>query len=334
MSKNGQRNKYSEHHFLFKEIEDDIKKVGQELKRILTTEDPVLSQTCLSLFQTEGKWIRPGFTLLSGRFFEYRYERLQPLAIALELIHMAALIHDDVVDDSLMRRGQPTLVAGWGVEVSVATGNFLLAKALEQIALLNNNQISALLAQVCIEMCKGEILQLQESYDIKRTFKQYYHCIKRKTALLFSLSCKLGALVSQANKRQIWVLKNFGHWFGIAFQIVDDILDITADADVLGKPSKGDLRQGVITLPMIYALHNPVYAKRLQVLLSKTEKKENEIKEAVYLIKKAKGVDRAREKAELCIEKAIKNLAELPSSPVKDAFIELAYFLGERSYQF
>lgn len=316
----------------FKEITVDLKKVEKELRRTLKVNDPILSQTCIYLLQAGGKRIRPGFTLLAGRFFEYSFEKLLPVAMALELLHMITLIHDDVVDASLTRRGRPTLAAGWGNTVSIATGDYLFAKALDLIVKIDNPEVSRILADVCIEMCQGEIQQIKSSYDIDQTFKQYYYRIQRKTALLISLCCKLGAKVSNATPRQIWILSNYGHRLGIAFQIVDDILDITANPKVLGKPVGGDIRQGVITLPMIFAINDSPRADRLRELLGKEIKTEIEVEESIQLIIQSGGIEKSRKTVGLYLDKATKNLYELPDIPVREALIELAGFIGERSY--
>ena len=320
------------HHKLFLEISNDLKKVEKELDKTLKVSDPVLSQTCIYLLQAGGKRMRPGFTLLSGKFFEYKFEKLLPVAMAIELIHMATLVHDDVVDSSLTRRGRPTLAASWGNTVSIATGDYLFAKALELIVKIDNPKVSRILADVSIEMCQGEIQQIKCSYDINQTSKEYYYRIRRKTALLLGLSCKLGAIMSNANSRQVWLMSTYGHCLGIAFQIVDDILDITADPEVLGKPVGGDVRQGIITLPMIYALQDSPDANRLKMLLSKKVKSEGETQEAVELIKASGGIDKSREVVTLYIEKAIRHLHELPDIGSRGALIELAEFVGERGY--
>lgn len=320
------------HHKLFLEISNDLKKVEKELEKILKVSDPVLSQTCVYLLQAGGKRMRPGFTLLSGKFFEYKFEKLLPIAMAIELIHMATLVHDDVVDSSLTRRGRPTLAASWGNTVSIATGDYLFAKALELIVKIDNPKVSRILADVSIEMCQGEIQQIKCSYDINQTTKEYYYRIRRKTALLLGLSCKLGAIMSNANSRQVWLMSTYGQCLGIAFQIVDDILDITANPKVLGKPVGGDVRQGIITLPMIYALQDSPDSNRLKMLLSKKVKSEDETQEAVELIKGSGGIDKSRKVVTLYIDKAIKHLQELPDIGSRGALIELAEFVGERGY--
>lgn len=316
----------------FREINADLKKIEKELDKFLKVDDPLFSQTCLYLLQAGGKRIRPGFTLLAGKFFDYRLERLMPVAMALEIIHMATLIHDDVVDASLTRRGRPTLTAGWGNTVSVATGGYLFAKALELIVKIDNSEISSILADVCIEMCQGEIQQIKSSFDIEQTYKQYYYRIQRKTAQLISLCCKLGAKASNAEPRQIWLMSRYGHCLGIAFQIVDDILDITADPKELGKPIGGDIRQGIVTLPMILALKDSPHKDRLRELLKKHIKSDEEVQECIRLILESGAIEKSRKVVESYIAKAKRYLQEFPDIPAKEALIELAKYMSERSH--
>ncbi len=320
------------HQKLFREINADLKKVEKELEKVLKVDDPILAQTCVYLLEAGGKRMRPGFTLLAGKFFNYRIEKLLPVAMAIELIHMATLVHDDVVDASLTRRGRPTLAAGWGNTVSIATGDYLLAKALDLIVKIDNQKVSQILAEVCVQMCQGEIQQINCSFDTEQTFKHYYYRIRRKTALLIGLSCKLGAMVSSASRRQIWAINKYGRCLGIAFQIVDDILDITADPKTLGKPVGGDIRQGIMTLPMIYALTDSAQADRLRLLLGTEKKTEQEVLEAVNIIIESGAIERCQHVADSYIHKAIDSLRELPDMPTKSALVELAEFVGARRY--
>jgi len=320
------------HQKIFREITKDLKKVEKELTSFLLVEEPILSQTCVYSLQAGGKRMRPGFILLAGKFFEYEFEKLLPVAMAIELIHMATLVHDDVVDASLTRRGRPTVAVTWGNTVSIATGDFLMAKSLELISKIDNPEVSKMLANVSVEMCQGEIQQIKCSYDVKQDFKQYYYRIRRKTALLIGLSCKLGAMVSNASKRNVWIIGTYGYCLGIAFQIVDDILDITADPKVLGKPVGGDIRQGIMTLPMISAIKNLENPERLKEILSQEEKSDQEVAEAIELIKISGGIEESRMMVSRYIKKSIKYLDELPEVPTKNALYELANFVGERSY--
>ena len=318
---------------LFNQINADLKRIENELiKFVKNSEYPLITDSATHLLAAGGKRLRPAFALLSGKIYGYQIEKLMPIAMALELIHMASLVHDDVVDASATRRGKPTVRANWGNTISMATGDYLLAKSLGLIAMINNPQVSRILAETSVQMSQGEIQQIRASFDVNQSIKQYYYRIKRKTALLISASCKLGALVSGAPKREIWALGAYGHSLGIAFQIVDDILDLTADQQVLGKPIGGDLRQGIMTLPMIIALKTSEQKSRLRALLAKVDKTEDEILEAIELIKQTKGIEESRRLVDRYIKKAKNYLLELPASPTRNALADLAEFVGERKY--
>lgn len=318
--------------WLFNQINSDLHRVEKELYAFVKTDFPVLEESSVHLLEAGGKRLRPAFTLLAGKFYGYPINKLLPVAMALELIHMATLVHDDVVDDSTTRRGRPTVKAKWGNIVSVATGDYLLAKSLELIAKIDHPEVSRILAEVSIEMSQGEIQQIKASFDVRQNLKQYYYRVKRKTALLISASCKLGALVSSAPPREVWALGAYGHALGMAFQIVDDILDVTAEASQLGKPVGGDIHQGIMTLPMILALKNSINSTRLRELLAKEEKTEMEISEAIQLIKDSGAIDESMKYVDLYIYKAKAYLQELPNVPTRKALEDLAQFIKERKF--
>lgn len=318
--------------WLFNQINSDLQRVEKELHRFVETDFPILQESAIHLLEAGGKRLRPAFTLLAGKFYGYPIDKLQPVAMSLELIHMATLVHDDVVDDSTTRRGRPTVKAKWGNIVSIATGDYLFAKSLELIAQIDHPQVSRILAEVSIEMCQGEIQQIKASFDVQQNIKQYYYRIKRKTALLIAASCKLGALVSGAPKRQVWALGSYGHALGMAFQIVDDVLDVTAEASELGKPVGGDLRQGIMTLPMILALEKSPQKAHLFELLGRPEKSEQEVQEALRLIKTSGAIEESMRFVDLYIAKARSYLKELPNVPTRKALEDLAQFIKERRF--
>jgi heptaprenyl diphosphate synthase len=286
----------------------------------------------VQLLEAGGKRLRPAFTLLAGKFYGYPIDKLLPVAMSLELIHMATLVHDDVVDDSQTRRGRPTVKAKWGNIVSVATGDYLLAKSLELIAQINHPEVSRILAEVSIEMSQGEIQQIKASFDVQQNLKQYYYRIKRKTALLISASCKLGALISGAPRREVWALGAYGHALGMAFQIVDDVLDVTAEASQLGKPVGGDIRQGIMTLPMILGLKLSKDSERLRELLAKFEKTDEEVSEAIYLIKESGAIEESMRFVDLYYNKAKAYVLELPNVSTRKALGDLALFVKTRKF--
>jgi heptaprenyl diphosphate synthase len=318
--------------WLFNQINSDLQRVEKELYAYIKTDFPVLDQSAVQLLEAGGKRLRPAFTLLAGKFYGYPIDKLLPVAMAVELIHMATLVHDDVVDASMTRRGRPTVKATWGNVVSIATGDFLLAKALELLAQINHPEVSRILAEVSVEMSQGEIQQIKASNDVNQNLKQYYYRIKRKTALLISASCKLGAIVSSAPRREVWALGAYGHALGMAFQIVDDILDVTAEASELGKPIGGDIRQGIMTLPLILALNQSEHKERLRELLAKQEKEEEEVLEAIKLIKASGAIDASMVYVDKYISKANSYLLELPNVPTRKALMDLAYFVKDRKF--
>ncbi|MDR3599735.1 MAG: polyprenyl synthetase family protein [Desulfosporosinus sp.] len=318
--------------WLFKQINSDLQRVEKELTKFVATDYPILQDSAVHLLAAGGKRLRPAFTLLAGKFYGYSLEKLMPVAMALELIHMSSLVHDDVVDASMTRRGRPTVKANWGNIVSVQTGDYLLAKSLILIAKIDHPEVARILAEISVEMCQGEIQQIKCSFDVEQNLKQYYYRIKRKTALLISACCKIGALVSGAPQQQVWALGAYGHSLGMAFQIVDDVLDITAKPSEFGKPIGGDLRQGIMTLPMILALQLSQEPSRLKALLGKTEKTDDEVAETIELIKTTGAIDESMQLVDLYVQKAKKHLQNLPQVPTRKALEELAEFIRVRKF--
>ena len=316
----------------FKQIQADLKRLETELHELVETDHPVLQESAVHLLAAGGKRLRPAFTLLAGQFYDSGAERLFQVAVASELIHMSSLVHDDVVDASLTRRGIPTVKAKWSNIASVQTGDYLLAKSLRLIARINHAEVSRILAEVSVEMCQGEIQQINYSFDVEQTIKQYYYRIKRKTALLISACCKLGALVSGAPRRQVWALGAYGHALGMAFQIVDDVLDLTAKPSELGKPVGGDVRQGIMTLPMILALKQSPEPAPLKALLGNPDKTDAEVEETIRRIRETGAIEESMRVVDLYVAKAKQRLQDLPKVPARRALEELAEYIGARSY--
>jgi len=318
--------------WIFKDIAQDLGVVEKQLVQYVQADIPLLGEASSHLLAAGGKRLRPAFVLLVAKMFKARSERVIPLAMALELIHMATLVHDDVVDESMTRRGRPTVKAKWGNQISIHTGDHLLAKSLLLIAEVNNPEISRILAEVSTQMCEGEIQQIKSTFDASQTPKDYYYRIKRKTALLISASCKLSAIACGATRRQIWALGAYGHALGMAFQIVDDILDLTAKPDELGKPVAGDLRQGIITIPMIFALRLSPERKHLSSLLSAETKTEEEIQQALEMIIDSGAIRESLELVRKYIEKAKGHLRSFPSGSTRKALEQLAEFIMVRKF--
>ncbi len=317
---------------LFAEIQDELKLVEAELGKTVEAPDELLTATSAHLLHAGGKRLRPAFALLAAKMTDDNIEKALPIAVALELIHMATLVHDDVIDASMTRRGIPTVKAKWGNRVSMHTGDHIFAKSLMLISQYQDPRIAKVLAEVSVQMCKGEIQQIVSSFDVQQGLRDYFYRIKRKTALLISASCQCGAIASGAPRENVRALTLYGHHLGMAFQITDDILDLIADQEELGKPIGGDLRQGIMTLPIIYALTHSPQKERLLELVQLREKSEEQVEEAIELIKASGAIEYSFNLSDRFIRKALEQLAKLPDVPVRDTLGLIASFINLRRY--
>ncbi|MDD4334246.1 MAG: polyprenyl synthetase family protein [Desulfotomaculaceae bacterium] len=318
---------------LFVDIKDELQAVENELRKIVQVRYQILTETSTHLLNAGGKRLRPALTLYGAKFYNFDMERIIPLAATLELIHMASLVHDDVVDASMTRRGKPTVKAMWGNKISTHIGSFLFAKSLIQISRYEDNPlIFEVLSDISVQMSQGEIIQISSSFDTNQSIKDYLYRIKCKTALLIAASAQLGAVACGADRDIYLPLRRYGYNIGMAFQITDDILDMIAEQCQLGKPIGGDLRQGIITLPVIYALKRCKDKKRLVELVTKVEKSDDEVNEALEIIKNSGAVEYSFAIAQKYIVKAKMELKELPDIPTRLTLGMAADFVYARKF--
>lgn len=317
---------------LFDPVSTELNMVETGLLTSIDTDLPVLEQAASHLIKAGGKRLRPAFVLLAAKFFGDEVKHAIPLAISLELIHMASLVHDDVIDDSELRRGKPTVKSQWGNRLSIYTGNYVLAKSLALAADYQRRDVIEVMANTSMSICEGEIRQMRSCFDVGQGLKDYLRRIERKTALLIAVSCQLGAMVSMASPEHVQALKRFGYYLGMAFQITDDILDFVADESILGKPVGSDIRQGVITLPAIYAIRCSPQGKRLAELLSSPESCSERAEEIIGLITDSDGIDYAYYASNRFTEMALRQLDRLPDVRVKESFRRITEFISGREY--
>lgn len=318
---------------LFNDIREDLQDVERELRAVVQSPNPLLTETSTHLLNAGGKRLRPALSLFGAKFYNYDLEKVLPLAVSLELIHMATLVHDDVVDASMTRRGIPTVKARWGNSISTHIGTHLFARSLMLIARYEDTPlISKVLADTSVKMCEGEIQQISASFDANQGLKDYFYRINRKTALLIAASAQLGAVACGAPRSIHLPLRRYGHYIGMAFQITDDILDLIADQVQLGKPIGSDLRQGIITLPVICALADCPERERLMELVNKIEKSEDEVREAIQIIKGCGAIERSFEIAGKYLIKAKMALKALPDIPTRSTLSLAADFIGIRKF--
>jgi len=311
-----------------------MRAVEFEFKSVIESEDPFINEVANHLLLAGGKRMRPALSLLGARFCDYKLEKVLPLAVSLELIHMATLVHDDIIDNALARRGVPTVNAKWGKSIAAWIGIYLFTKSLSLLSCYEEShpEIVKNLADISTKMCEGEFRQIVESYDTRQTPKDYFYRVKRKTAYLLTASVYMGAMTCDG-EQGVWLpLRRYGNNIGMAFQITDDILDITSNQERLGKPVGGDLRQGIITLPVIYALKCSSNKGRLSELTGKPDITEKEVQEAIDIIKECGAVEYAVNVAEKYLCKAKDELAALPDLPAKNNLMMIADFIGVRKY--
>lgn len=316
----------------FQIIKDELDLVESGLYEKVETPVNMLQKASTHLIKAGGKRLRPGFALLAARLYRDRLEEVIPLATALELVHMATLVHDDVIDNSSVRRGVNTVKQGWGNRVSIYAGNFVFARALGIIAGYSRSDIVAVVADASMKICQGEIIQMLSCYNVDLGLKNYLRRIERKTALLISVSCQLGAMICRAPQEEIEALRRYGYDLGMAFQITDDILDYVADEAILGKPTGSDIRQGVITLPALYALHHDDRREELAILLSSPDLCKNNDARIIEIVSESDGIDYAYLITQHYASRAKHHLTFLSDSPVKHTLLELADYILIRDF--
>lgn len=316
----------------FAPIKTELEIVEKSLACNIDSSIAVLNEASTHLISAGGKRLRPAFALLSAKVFKDRLDDIIPMAVALELVHMATLVHDDVIDNSEVRRGTFTVKSGWGNRVSIYAGNYIFARALALAASYKRSDILNILADASMKICEGEIIQMMSCYDVDRGLKNYLRRIERKTALLISVSCELGAVLCNADKRQTEALRLYGHYLGMAFQITDDILDFIADETILGKPTGSDIRQGVITLPALFALKYSPQKNKLKKLLSSPELCSDYADYVIDAVVDSGGIDYAYETSKRFAFKAQKQLSCLPDKEVRSNLYDIADFIIKRDY--
>jgi heptaprenyl diphosphate synthase len=273
---------------------DDLDRVEDELRLSVRTEDPFLTEVASHLIVAGGKRIRPGFTLAASLALD-----LEPRAasrdaimgaVSVELVHLGSLYHDDVMDDALTRRTVDSVNARWGNLKAILAGDFLLARASEIAAALGI-EVAGLLANTIARLCEGQVRELQDAYNVGRREEDYLSSIAGKTAALLATSCRIGAIVADLPRPFVDTLTDFGHAYGMAFQVVDDILDVVSTDEELGKPSGNDLVEGIYTLPVLRSLQGPEGPRLRDLLGDKLEATERE--KARDIVRSNGGIDAA-----------------------------------------
>lgn len=304
-------------------IKNDIKMINDYLHTHIKTNSNVIKNAVEDLVDSGGKRIRPLLVLAIARLGDFNEERIIPVASAIEIIHMATLIHDDIIDESKLRRGNESVQSKYGKDVAVFAGDFLFSNAFLLISNFITNENLKLLAKGIKSICEGEIEQFDNRYKISYSVRRYLKRIYRKTALLFAISCEAGANEAKLEKNVERSMRKFGINIGMAFQIADDILDYEGNEKIVGKPLGNDIVNGIYTLPLIYTL-NTDYKNDILDILNKDILSKKDVKKIIKIVKRAGGIDYSKELALRYINKAINILDILPDCQQKRLMIDIA----------
>ena len=310
---------------------DDMQSVDQVIHQRLSSDVALVDQLSHYIVNSGGKRLRPLLVLLSAKTFNYQGDTHHLLAAIIEFIHTATLLHDDVVDESDLRRGNETANALFGNAASVLVGDFLYSRAFEMMVDVNDMRVMQVLATTTNVIAEGEVMQLMNVHDANTTEAKYLEVIHCKTAKLFEAATQLGAILCDRSEKEIQAMAAYGRYLGTAFQLIDDVMDYTSSSEDMGKNVGDDLAEGKPTLPLIYAMQNST-PEQAAVIKSAIEKGGyDKIDEVQAIIQQTGALEYTERMAELQAEKAIAELVELPASENKTLLENLARLSVQRS---
>ena len=316
-------------------IKDDIDRVEVGFKDELTSEAPLINRVGEYILDSGGKRVRPLSLLLSARVAGYEGASHIPLAVALEFIHTATLLHDDVVDNATLRRGHTSANSVWGNPSSVLVGDYLLSRALTLAVGVGNIDVLKLVSDTTAAMAEGEVKQLSKRSDVNTSEEEYLEVVTNKTAVLFSAACRMPAILAELDDQRQLALAGFGLELGIAYQLTDDCLDYTSRDEDLGKAIGNDLREGKVTLPLIRAYAEATVAEKAiiknAVEADGADMGQAQLKEVSSIINKYDGIGYTLEEARRRIESAKKSLEVFEPNVERAALSAVADFVLERN---
>lgn len=312
-------------------VKDDLERIEQELERNLTSDVPLISQVGKHILLGGGKRLRPLLFILCAKLCGYSEDHTG-LSSIFEYLHAASLLHDDVVDSADIRRGRASANALWGNSASVLVGDFLLAKSFSLAVNHGHHRMLKVLSDTTAKMAEGEVLELVGNYDFDIKEADYFRIIINKTAVLFSAACHIGAILGNVSKEKEEALASFGLNLGIAFQLVDDALDYTSTVEEFGKPVGNDLKEGKITLPLIYTLGqlDRSHRDRLMEIVNANLEKDGDFEEAAQWVKNYGGISYTLNRARSYADMAKRRLEIFDENQTRAILMNLADFVVER----
>jgi len=316
---------------IYQSIKDDLNKVRDRIISISEIDFSWLSEQLHYVVRSSGKGVRPALTLLAGKFYQYDLTYLLPMSVSVELMHTATLLHDDAIDNAVVRRNQPTINTLWGKDVAILMGDYLFAKAGEFVADTQTPRVIKLFSQTLAIISSGEISQFLGAYNLEQSRENYFSRIASKTASLFALATESGAILSQAPEPAVAGLRDYGYNLGIAFQIVDDILDFISDEKTLGKPVGSDLTQGTLTLPAMLLLERYPDSNPVRLIFENRDGTDRKsLATAIDMVRNSSIVDDCYQVASEYRAKACQNLHVLPDNPARQTLVDLADYVIKR----
>ncbi len=320
---------------MFDVIKGDLEQLEEQLiEAVSSPEDDLVTEVGTHLVTSGGKRIRPALCLLAAHGgASFSLARTLPLATALELIHTASLVHDDVIDKADTRRGAPTANAKWDNKIAILAGDYIFARAFRLVAENSyGDHVANRLAQLVGNLSVGEIIQDKQMYKAERDEKDYYDRIQKKTADFLEICCELGALVGGMEPQEAKCLAEYGHCIGMAFQITDDLLDILETSEQIGKPAGNDIRQGIVTLPVLRALSVSPAHDELLAIVTDPGMTDEMAARALAIVRATDGADFAKAKADAYLARAKEVLPAALSAEIRDAYVQVADFIGQRDF--
>jgi octaprenyl-diphosphate synthase len=317
---------------LLQPISADMDAVNAVIRRQLHSEVPLVNQIAEYIISAGGKRIRPILVLLAANAYGYRGTHHHDLAAVVEFIHTATLLHDDVVDESSLRRGRKTANALFGNAASVLVGDFVYSRAFQMMVGVKNMRVMQILADATNVIAEGEVLQLLNMHDPDVTEERYLQVIRSKTAKLFEAAAQLGALIAGAPDEAIEAAAEYGRSLGTAFQLIDDVLDYSGNATDIGKNVGDDLREGKPTLPLIYLMQHGTPEQRQLVRTCIETGDEQHFDEILTAITGSGALDYTRRAAQSAKQRAIDSIAAIPDSAFKDSLLQLCAFAVDRNH--
>jgi geranylgeranyl pyrophosphate synthase len=313
---------------LYGAVQEDLSRVEELFESLKQADYGPLGEMLEIILSGGGKLLRPALALLSGRFGRYNLDVLVPLAASVELLHTATLVHDDVIDQASTRRGRPTVNSAFHNSTTVMLGDYLFAHAADQVAKTDNLRVVRLFSDTLMIMAKGEIRQDLTAYDSRQTIRDYLQRIGGKTASLFATACEGGAIVSSQPDEWTEAFRDYGYNFGMAFQVVDDILDFTGDSEAMGKPVGSDLMQGTLTLPSLLLMDQSSKSNPVQKYFARPSRER--LSEAVQAVLDSGAIQESYEMARDFSRRANESLDVLPDLEDRETLRDLTTFILER----